>query len=50
MSFICIILMFMIDWIMALITLTIIAILYAFVVYRKPGTGNTRNSRARPVA
>jgi ABC-type bacteriocin/lantibiotic exporter with double-glycine peptidase domain len=50
MTFICIILMFMIDWIMALITMSVIAILYAFVVYRKPGIGNTRNAQDRPVA
>ncbi|CAB3385418.1 Hypothetical predicted protein [Cloeon dipterum] len=36
MTFICIILMFMIDWIMAVITVSVIAVLYFFVVYRKP--------------
>ncbi|XP_059486469.1 bumetanide-sensitive sodium-(potassium)-chloride cotransporter-like isoform X2 [Neocloeon triangulifer] len=36
MTFICIILMILIDWIMALITVGVIALLYFFVVYRKP--------------
>jgi len=46
MAFICIILMFMIDWIMALITVGIIAILYFFVVYRKPGMQRARQPYA----